>query len=147
MTTQTAATPSVAYLPAEGDVTILIAFRPTDPLGVTEIEVDGGAHLSHAAYLDLLTQAGARLRAHVMDYRAALLYDRQKLVGYQLDGWACCAACFLATYTMGTDGVAYPQGSGESITDVRPIYATPIVCDLCNQARPWTPRVIEGGRR
>ena len=152
MTTQPAAIPSVAHLPSDGDIVVTVAFRPTDPIGMTFIDIENGDHLTLDERLHLLTEVGTRVHVHAADLRASALYEQQGLIGYRLNGWPCCTACFLTGYALDADGVAHVRGVGEPITDVRPIrdlhptYQQRITCTVCDQARPWVPRVIEGGR-
>ncbi len=139
------ATLSVSHAPDDSDRIITIAYRPTDPLGLTLVEIEDDAELSPVERLLILTETATRLQINISDFQAAMLYDRAGLVGYRLNGRSCCVACALRDGSGERHGVAHPHG-GAAIRDMRPIYRERIICARCGQPQPWVPRLIAGGR-
>ncbi len=67
------ASPSVTHRDAL-DVQLVVTFTPSDPVGLTVVDV-AGDELSITRYLQLLDDAAARLAVYAADYRTAVEGD------------------------------------------------------------------------
>ncbi len=59
-----------------GDVSISVTFTPSDPVGLTVVDV-AGDEPTIARYLQLLDAAAARLAVYAADYRTAVEGDTE----------------------------------------------------------------------
>ena len=75
MTITTAAVLRIAHRDAP-DVRVIVTFAPSDPEGLTLVEV-AGEEPHPARYLALVDAAAARLAVYVQDYRAAAEGDTE----------------------------------------------------------------------
>jgi hypothetical protein len=57
-----------------GDDVVIVRFKPTDPVGMTEVEIDGP--FCPVRTLALIEETAIRLVAYARDYRAASAQDR-----------------------------------------------------------------------
>jgi len=76
--TQTTLTPAAHSVPHRDtlDVAVSVTFTPSDPIGLTVVEIDGG-DLPIARYLALVEAAAARLAVYAEDFRHAAESDTE----------------------------------------------------------------------
>lgn len=74
--TQTTLTPAPYSVPHRDtlDVAVIVTFTPSDPIGLTLVEIDGD-EAPTARYLALVEAAASRLAVYAQDFRHAVEHD------------------------------------------------------------------------